>query len=356
MDANTLKNLKTLAKCVVNRKGYDTYSADTAEKAFSDEFAKLTGSVNNFLRNKYDVYDIIITAADDIVPRKVMEQFGSFAEVLQVANGDKPLFKRGGLGRQRAKKFLTQVGLSGVYESFRLDTETFTIGVKAIGGAVSIDFVRLIDGAESLTEFMDVLVEAQVDAIYSEIQAALMAAVSSNDMPAKNKVSGTYSASALQGVINTVKAYGDGAVIVASPEFIDAMGPDAIVPTLMNSTTNVAQGIYPTDDIDSIHNTGRIRLFRGTPIVELKQSFLDNKNTKYLVNPQYAYILPSGREKVVKLVMEGKTQMWDFVNTDQSIEVNTYRMIGTAILAYNNWGIYQNTDIGVSEWYDGSIL
>lgn len=352
MDANTMKNLKTLAKCVVNRKGYDTYSADTAEKAFSEEFAKLTGSVNNFLRNKYDVFDIIITAADDIVPKKVMEQFGSFAEVLQVANGDKPLFKRGGLGRQRAKKFLTQVGLSGVYESFRLDTETFTIGVKSIGGAVSIDFVRLIDGAESLTEFMDVLIEAQVDAIYSEIQAALMAAVNASEMPAKNKVSGTYSASALQGIINTVKAYGEGAVIVASPEFVDAMGPDAIVPAIASA----AQAIYPIDDIESIHNTGRIRLFRGTPIVELRQSFLNNKNTQYLVNPQYAYILPSGREKIVKLVMEGSTQLWSYENTDQSVEVNTYRMIGTAILAYNNWGIYQNTDIATTEWYDGSIL
>lgn len=347
-----IENLKTLAKCVVNRKGYDTYSADNTEKAFKEEFAKLTGSVNNFLRNKYDVFDIIITAADDIVPKKVMEQFGSFAEVLQVANGDKPLFKRNGLGRQRGKKFLTQVGLSGVYESFRLDKETFTIGVKAIGGAVSIDFVRLIDGAESLTEFMDVLIEAQVDAIYSEIQAALMAAINSNEMPAKNKTAGSYSAANLQGIVNTVKAYGEGAVIIASPEFIAAMGPDAIVPAIASA----AQAIYPIDDIDSIHRTGLIKIFRGTPVIELRQSFLDNKNTKYLVNPQYAYILPSGRDKVVKLVMEGGTQLWDDKNKDQSIEINTYRLIGTAILAYNNWGVYQNTGISTSEWYDGSIL
>ena len=348
-----LDDMKKLAKCVVNRKGYDTFSKETAEQAFKDEFAKLTGSVNNFLRNKYDVYDIIITAADEVVPKAVMDQMGSFAEVLQVANGDKPLFKKGTIGRNRAKKFLTQVGLSGVYESFRLDTDTFTIGVKAIGGAVSIDFVRMIDGAESLTEFMDVLIEAQIDMIYNEIQKALMAAVSASAMPAKNKASGSYSATTLQGIINTVKAYGEGAVIVASPEFVSAMGPDAIVPAIASA----AQAIYPIDDIESIHRTGAIKLFRGTPIIELRQSFLDEKNTQYMINPQYAYILPSGREKVVKLVMEGGTQIYDAVNRDQSIEINTYRMIGTAILTYNNWGVYQNTGISIDAasdhyWYD----
>ena len=37
--------------------------------------------------------------------------------------------------------------------------------------------------------------------------------------------------------------------------------------------------------------------------------------------------------------------MWDFVNADQSMEIHTYRKIGTAILAYHNWGIYKNENI-----------
>ena len=37
--------------------------------------------------------------------------------------------------------------------------------------------------------------------------------------------------------------------------------------------------------------------------------------------------------------------MWDFVNADQSMEIHTYRKIGTAILAYHNWGIYKNEGI-----------
>ena len=63
------------------------------------------------------------------------------------------------------------------------------------------------------------------------------------------------------------------------------------------------------------------------------------------MNPQFAYILPSGKEKVVKVVLEGETQMYDFVNRDQSVEVHAYKKMGAAIMHHHNWAVYQNTAI-----------
>jgi hypothetical protein len=94
----------------------------------------------------------------------------------------------------------------------------------------------MMDGAETLSEFMDVLTEAQVDGIYGEVQKALMAAEKS--MPTANKVVGGYHAGELQNLINTVKTYGGSATLFAAPEFIAAMGPDAIVPAIAG-----AQGV-----------------------------------------------------------------------------------------------------------------
>lgn len=354
----TIDELRVFARHAIAKTAPENYSVGSVNAALKDGIKELCKDYNNFQKNKYDIFQIIMENAETIIPAKVMDAFGAFAEVINVENGNKPLFKRGGLGRLRAKKFLTQVGLTGMYESFRLDSETFSIGMKAIGGAVSIDFDRMRDGAESLTEFLNVLVEAQVDAIYSEVQAALMAAVNAANMPARNKVSGAYSATALQNLVNTVKAYGGQAVIFASPEFVDAMGPDAIVPAIASA----AQAIYPNADIEDIHNYGSIRMFRGTPIVTFRQSFLDEKNEEKLIHPQYAYVLPSGQEKVVKIVREGGTDIWDTTNKDRSIEINTQTKIGVAILAYNNWGVYQNTGIlvpgtnDINAWYDGTIL
>ena len=340
--------LKELARHAAHRTAPTEFSVASVDAAFADEMKKLTSSINEFMRNKYDIFAIIIENADEIVPAKIMDAMNQFAEVITLKQGETKLFKRGGLGRNRAKKFLTQVGLSGVYESFRLDTETFTINMKAIGGAVSIDFERMMDGAETLAEFMDVLTEAQVDGIYGEVQKALMAA--EKNMSTTNKVVGSYTAENLQKLVNTVKVYGGGATIFASPEFVAAMGPDAIVPALAS-----AHAIYNPKDIEDIATYGRVKMFRGCPIVELPQSFLDEKNEQVMIHPQYAYILPTGKEKVVKVLMEGQTQIWDYVNADQSIEVNTYRKIGVGVLTFHNWAIYQNEDIEDANWYDSSI-
>ena len=347
----TIAELRELARHAAHRTAPTEFSVANVDAAIADEFKKMTDSINNFMRNRYDIYDIIIENADEIVPVKVMDAMGQFAEVIAIANGDQKVFKRGGLGRNRAKKFLTQVGLNGLYETFRLDHETFTIGMKSIGGAVGIDFERMMDGAESLAEFMSVLAEAQEDAIYVEVQNALMAAAESTVMPGANKVAGAYSAADLQKLVNIVKTYGGSATIFASPEFVAAMGPDAIVPPTAN-----LPGVYNPRDIEDIAANGRIKMFRGTPVVELRQSFLDEKNAQVMINPQFAYVLPSGKEKIVKVLLEGATQMYDVVNPDQSIEIHTYKKIGVGILAFNNWGVYKNTAISVDNWYNPARL
>lgn len=347
----TINELRELARHAAHRTAPAEYSVKSVNAAVADGFKEFCGSYNTFMKNRYDIYDIIAENADEVVPAKVMDAMGRFAEVVQVKNGDTKVFKRGPLGRNRAKKFLTQVGLNGLYESFRLDRETFTVGMKAIGGAVTIDFHRMLDGEENLAEFMDILAEAQEDAIYAEVQNALIAAAEAGSpMPTANKVKGSYSAAELQKLVNTAKIYGGAATIFASPEFIAAMGADAIVPA-----TAAVPGVYSPDDIDAIHNIGRIRIFRGTPVVELRQSYLDETNSQVLINPQMAYILPSGQEKVVKVVLEGNTIVNDFKNPDGSLEIHTEKKIGVGILAYNNWCVYKNTDISDANWHSLNV-
>ena len=242
----------------------------------------------------------------------------------------------------RAKKFLTQVGLSGVYETFRLDSDTFELAGHAVGGGATIDFERMLDGAETMAEVMQVLTDGLTDAVFYEVHKALRAAVNASARPDANKVvSNTFEAEKMVKLVNVVRAYGNGAVIFAPPEFVGAMGADAIVSGIANTTN----GIYHPQDIDAIHNTGFINIFRGTPVVQIPQSFIDETNTKTWIDPQLAYVLPTGGEKVVKVVLEGNTQINDFKNRDNSLEVYAYKKMGCAILAHHNWGIYQNTGI-----------
>ena len=337
----TIKELKELALHSVRGTAPETYELGTVDEALRGEIAKMCDSVNNFMRNRYDIYDIIITTADEIIPNKVIDVMGIYAEIKTVPQGQKALFKRGMVGRNRAKKFLTQVGLSGLYETFRLDNETFELGGKAIGGAAAIDFERFLDGADNMADLMDIITEGLTDAAFGEVQKCLIAAANAVGRPDANKVvENTFNGDKMFKLVSTVKAYGGSAVIFATPEFVGAMGPDAIVPVGANY-----QGVYHQGDIDAIHNNGYINIFRGTPIVQIPQSFIDESNTKTWINPQFAYVLPAGKEKVVKIVFEGNTQVWDLKNPDNSMEIHTYKKMGAAILTHHNWGIYQNTSI-----------
>ena len=345
----TLEELKELAKYAAKNEAPTNFSVDNVDEALADGLRDLAGSINQFMKNRYDIYDIIIEAVDEVVPKNVIDAVGIFAEVQQVPQGQKAIFKQK-IGRQRAKKFLTQVGLAGVYETFRLDNKTFEVGAHAVGGATTLDFERMLDGAEVMAEYVSVLTEAQTDAVYKEVQKALRGALNAQGRPDANKVSGsTFDADAMFKLIGVVRAYGNGAVIFAPPEFIGAMGPDAIVPVGTYGTSYPTQGVYHPQDIDAIHNTGYINLFRGTPIVQIPQSYVDENNEATYIDPQIAYVLPTGGERVVKVVLEGNTQIYDWTNKDQSLEIDTYRKLGVAILTQHNWGIYQNT--GITQTY-----
>lgn len=332
----TLKEFRDIALHAAKGTAPETFSVNDVNAAFIDGLKELAGTYNQFMKNRYDIYDIIIESIDEVMPKNVMSAIGTFADVQQVEQNQKAMFRRK-KGAQRAKKFLTQVGTSGIYETFRLDSDTFEISAHAVGGGATIDFERMLDGAESLAEVVGIVTEGLTNAVFVEVQKALIAAL--QVMPATNKVAGSWSADNMVKLLNVVRAYGSP-VIFAPPEFVAAMGPDAIVPAIA-----AAQGVYSPKDIEAIHDYGFIQVFRGAPIVQMPQSFVDENNTETYVDPRLAYVFPAGQEKVVKVVLEGQTQIRDHENKDNSMEVFAWKKMGCAILTHHNWAMYQNTSI-----------
>lgn len=344
----SIKELKELALHSVRGTAPANFSNGTVDEALRGEMQNLASTFNEFMKNRYDIFEIVVTAVDEVIPKKSLEVLGAFAEIRTVADGQKALFKTS-LGKQRAKKFLTQVGLSGLYETFRLDKGQFELGGMAIGGAARVDFERFIDGEDNLSDLVEIVMEGLSEAVLLEVQKALRASLNANRPAANVVIRPTFDGQEMFKLINVVRAYGSNAVIFAPPEFVGAMGADQIVPVTHYGKApdfiGGLPGVYHPNDIDSIYRTGYVQMFRGTPIVRIPQSFVDENNEKTWIDPQMAYVLPAGKEKVVKVVFEGATRMWDFVNKDQSMEFHTYKKMGVAILTFHNWGIYQNTSI-----------
>ena len=354
----TLQELKELAIHAAKGTAPANYSVGTVDEALRGELKALAGSVNQFMKNRYDIYEIIIAAVDEVVPANVISAVGAFAEVRTVANGQKTIFKRK-LGRQRAKQFITRVAIGGLYETFRLDSETFSVEAHAIGGACSIDFERFMDGAEDMADLVAIVQEGLVDSVYFETMRALRkAAEISQPDTAGLQMSGQgarvynmteWDSAAALTAINFVKGFGTAATIFATPEFIANMGPDAIV----LPDGNGGNGVYHSQDIDAIHNTGYINIFRGTPVVQLPNTWTDDTYENTYLDPQLAYVLPTNGDKIVKVVLEGDTQINDFKNKDRSMEIHFYKKMGVALTHDRNWAILRNGS--VADTFDTSI-
>ena len=56
----TIKELKELALHSVRGTAPENYTVGTVDEALRGEIAAMCDSVNNFMRNRYDIYDVII--------------------------------------------------------------------------------------------------------------------------------------------------------------------------------------------------------------------------------------------------------------------------------------------------------
>lgn len=83
----TLNEFRDIALHAAKGTAPDTFSIENVNDAFVDGLQELAGSYNQFMKNRYDIYDIIIQAIDEILPKNVIDALSAFAEVRTVGQG-----------------------------------------------------------------------------------------------------------------------------------------------------------------------------------------------------------------------------------------------------------------------------
>ena len=294
--------------------------------ALRGELQALCGTYDLFRRNKLDLFEIMQETMDAVVPKEVESVIASFAEVKNYAHGQKPTFKIK-KGKIRARKFATRATASGVYETFRLDTDTVDVNTFVIGDAAYIDFERFLSGDEEWADYMEALMDGMLHRIYKEIYGELMNGAALLGAMNKKETVGSFSTDDLNALLKIIKAYGDP-VIVATSDYINDMGDEVI------------ESVGAADaDKEDIRNYGRLLKYRGAPIVELPVSYEDETNTTEVFGGKFAFVLPSSGYKILMVAFEGNTIVDDWTNRDRSMEIQAYKKMGTTIVTGNNWGL-----------------
>ena len=312
--------------------GGEKLSADALNKTFIKELNELGSTPQDFRENQNLIYRLMEVSLTEVLPQKVLQNYGQFADVRTFAQGDKPVYKVriSEASKKRAKQFVTRVGLAGRYEIFKLDGYSLEVPTAAYGGASRIEWEELLDGRMTMNDYYSLVLEGMDEAVYREIAKALEATVT-NIKAANKTVQTTFNETAMDQLLMTADAYGKS-TIYCTFEFAATMIPAW------------DSGKWSDDMRNQVWNNGYFASYKGHQVIILPQSFTDETNTEKVIDPAYAWIIPTGAEKPIKVAFEGGAQVKSFDNRDWSTEIQTYQKLGVAAYMINpGICVYKNT-------------
>lgn len=319
-------------------------SYEDLNETLRNELNELASTYALYRENKNLIFAMIEETLDEVLPKKVERQYDQFAEVKTFKQGDKPIFRRKlNLGRNRAKQFITRVGLNGIYEVFKLgptESEAFEVRTSAIGGAAQIGFEEFLDGRVNFAEVVKIVMDGMDELIYKEVAAALKASI--NQLPPANRAA----------VAGWDEATMDTLIMIAS-----AYGTPTIYCTYEFAVRMIPQEAWRYTEAmkTELWNTGRLASYKGTKVVILEQGFEDETNSKKVIDPGYCWIIPTGADmKPVKIAFEGGTIVDEVTNHgDNSREFQVYKKVGVVAMLANNICCYVDTSLmgEMNTWY-----
>jgi hypothetical protein len=126
----------------------------------------------------------------------------------------------------------------------------------------------------------------------------------------------------------------------------DSYGKAAIYCTYEFAATMVPSTGWVSDEMrNQKWNNGYLANYKGHQVIVLPQSYEDETNAVKVINPAYAYIIPVGAEKPVKIAFEGQTIVDEYTNYDRSREVQIYKKVGVRAIFSNAICVYENTSL-----------
>jgi hypothetical protein len=305
------------------------FSANETEATLREELKSLLGEEKNlrraFRKNGAAIFTVMEDILDVLITEGLEDQFSEFVDYRNVNHGDRPIFMvddyhlfpvatiaagTNNLRKQRLERTGTIVPTAykgvGIYE----ELERFLAG--------KVDWNKLI--AKIQRSF-----NAQIAA---DINAAIVSAYTA--LNATYKVAGAWDLTAFNTLIQHVEAATDRKAMVAgSRTSLQKAAPQYVA--------------YGGQMVDQRNQDGFFKVIDGTTFAELKQSHVPGTDNFAIGN--FLLVLPTGEEKIVKLVLEGEPEIVEASNgnngnADDSVEYTFRKKYGIAVVTSTRYGVY----------------
>jgi hypothetical protein len=320
---------KRILNCAVDAVlGKSSDSKFTPEQRMEGITTYLSELGKDYRRNEILINEIIEETVDAILPIKLGERLGVFAEIATVGDG---VTKKFHVPNGKIKAAYSALGVEQPRQ--KLYKGSLTVQTAPIAGAVYAEYEDLVAGRVDFAEMILQLVDAIMDTIYAGIQEALIGAFGAVNN-ANRFAAASFNQSEFDKLKGTVQAYGKPMVIgtgVGLSEISNGAGFD------WNKTNE-------QDRLD-IRNLGHVAMYKGANVIELPNTFTDETNATKVLDDGYVYIMPVDGVKPVKIVLEGSMKIRDKQERDWSTTKEYYRKAGISVLAVNHMSLFENTSL-----------
>lgn len=321
---------KILGKYTINEATdlvVDSYRNISSNKDYTSEERRegarhlLTELAKDYRANKNQIFAIIERTITEVLPERLNETIGRFADIEQFAEGDTPRFA---VRNGKIKAF--NVALGGTVARQRRSKRTITIETEATQVKVYEELPRVRAGLVDFNELIEDALDALEEEFYNKIYQTLVGTYAI--LPENNKETDTTVVEQkLDKLVQIVASYG-------APIILGTRAGLAELPEITSDEAN-----------SDMYNQGFLGRYKGTPVVEMKNVVTDEANQEFLLEDRYLYIIPEGKDKIVKVGIEGDAYVREENGEDWTVNFETLVQNGTAVLQTNYFAIYDNTSL-----------
>ena len=291
-------------------------------------------SARDFRAVEDKAFALIEEAIDSILPKKLEQVLGEFAEVRQFARDAEVAFNIEKIGKNRAKLTIAKGARGGIYRVAKLDKKWFSPSTSVETVAVYVTLEEIILGTMSLSELYNNVLEGFEEKIYKEVFNALAAGQSAAGTGYNAITTNTTKAtlgSAIDSVLPVVKAYGIPTIF----------GSYAALSNIYNPLA--ASSGYPNvEDSADIRRYGFVQVYKGVRCVELPNYLVGGSDWFY--DDDKVFVIPSG-VKPVKVALKGDLTLIRNTQAVGSEKWEAHKIVGVGVAMANNYAVLTVTDL-----------
>jgi len=328
---------------------------DAAIKAIMAECGLSENSSSREIRAvEAKAFALIEEAVDVILPKKLENVLGAFAEVRTFARDAEVVFDIEKVGKNRAKLTISRGARGGIYRAARLDNKYFSPEVHVETVSVFVTLEELILGTASLADLYNNILEGFEEIVYKEVFNALAtgtpaASAYGRIVDGATSGSGNHNYDANRNILTTkatlseaidmvlpyVKSYGTPTIFGSYKQLVNIYNPLA--------NTVYAAGYPNNEDSREVREYGFVQVYKGVKVVELPNYLVDETNSTWFYSDAYVFVIPSGATPV-KIALKGELYLKINEQATGSEKWEAHKLIGVGLAMANNYAVIKVTD------------